>query len=143
MSKIILKEGVIIAGLDRRMRPALIHGARIWKSFNQKLVITSGLEGEHSPGSLHYYGLAIDMRTRYFSDIEVSQVAAQLTKDLGDDFDVVITKTHIHCEYDPKIDPTHKELARLLVYVAECLDHETTMITAQTLELGTGEKKGE
>lgn len=132
------KEGVILAGLDIRMRPVLIHAGRIWKLFGQECVITSGLEGEHSDGSLHPYGRAVDLRTRYFNDAQTAEAAKKLAKALGDNFDVITTKTHIHVEYDPKIDPTHRELARLLVYIAEVLDHETTIITAQTIDLKSG-----
>ena len=129
------KEGVILAGLDLKMRPALIHAGRIWRLFGQECVVTSGLEGEHSDGSLHYYGRAVDLRTRYFTDVQVAEVAKKLAEALGEEFDVVITKTHMHVEYHPKVDPTHKELARLLVYIAEVLDHETTVMTAQNIDL--------
>jgi len=96
------KEGVILAGLNIKVRPILVIAARIWKAHGQELVVTSGLDGVHSPGSLHYYGLALDLRTHYFSVEETKIIALELQEALGEDYDVVIHSTHIHTEYDPK-----------------------------------------
>jgi len=96
-----IKEGASIQGLDIRMRPALIVADRIWKELGQELVVTSGLDGEHSAGSLHYYGRAVDFRTRYFNEREVADAKLFLSRALGPDFDVILHSTHIHVEYDP------------------------------------------
>lgn len=96
-----IKEGASLQGLDIRMRLALIEADRIWKNSGEELVITAGLDGEHSAGSLHYYGFAIDCRTRYFSDEEVNAVARLLHIALDQEgYDIVVHKTHIHIEYD-------------------------------------------
>ena len=97
-----IKDGVNIQGLDIRMRPVLIVADEIWKTYGQELVITGGLEGTHSAKSLHYYGLAIDFRTNYFSQKILGNVLDLLRITLGRCFDVIIHKTHIHVEYDPK-----------------------------------------
>ena len=97
-----IKDGVILAGLDIKMRPVLIIADHMWKQFNQELVVTAGLDGAHSAGSLHYYGLALDLRTRYFSDVDKKVIAESLQDSLGDKFDVVLHSSHIHVEYDPK-----------------------------------------
>lgn len=96
-----IKEGASIQGLDIRMRPVLITANRIWEEHLQKLVITCGLDGEHSAGSLHYYGLAVDLRTNYFTPDEVVEIAEQLQDELGCTYDVIVHRTHIHVEYDP------------------------------------------
>ena len=64
-----IKDGVVLAGLDPCMRPAMVNAERIWKRFGRSegVTITSGLDGCHSAGSLHYYGLALDFRTHYFT----------------------------------------------------------------------------
>ena len=98
-----IKEGANIQGLDIRMRPALITADAIWKKFDQELVITAGLDGAHSAGSLHYYGLALDFRTRYFDKATRTLVANMLRSELGSDFDVIEHSTHIHVEYDPEV----------------------------------------
>ena len=98
-----IKDGVNIQGLDLRIRPVLIAADKIWKRYGQELVVTCGLDGIHSAGSLHYYGLALDFRTRYFETGTVRYIAESLQKELGKNFDVVLHKSHIHVEYDPKL----------------------------------------
>ena len=95
-----IKEGANIQGLDIRMRSALIAADRIWKICGQELVITCGLDGEHSAGSLHYYGLAVDCRTRYFNQTDKKKVVIDLMDKIGHNFDIITHKTHIHIEYD-------------------------------------------
>ena len=97
-----LKEGVNIQGLDIRMRTVLIAAEKLWEIYGHELVITSGLEGEHSAGSLHYYGLAVDFRTNYFSREVLGKISHLLRIELGRCFDVILYETHIHVEYDPK-----------------------------------------
>ena len=103
-----IKNGVILAGLDIEMRPVLIAADKIWKAHGQELVVTSGLEGTHSAGSMHYYGLALDFRTRYFED-DGAAVNVELQCELDNlfrgDYDVILHSSHIHVEYDPEYDP--------------------------------------
>ena len=101
MGLIKIKPGAVIDGLDARMLPGLIAAASIYGGLHQHLVITSGLDGKHSPNSLHYEGLAVDLRTRFFAPGVSQRVADQLNEDL-EDFDVIFEKDHIHMEYDPK-----------------------------------------
>lgn len=98
-----IKEGVSLQGLDIKMRPVLVQAARIWRNLGKELVVTSGLEGTHSAGSLHYYGFALDFRSNYFSAATKRTAARWLRNQLGKDFDVVSERTHIHVEYDPKV----------------------------------------
>lgn len=71
-----------------------------------KVIITSGNDGRHSIKSLHYYGRALDFRTkdyignkfRLFEEVKIA---------LGDNYDVVLEDVgtdneHLHVEYDPK-----------------------------------------
>lgn len=96
-----IKEGVVLAGLDIKMRRVLIEAEDVWHFHGEELVVTSGLEGTHSAYSFHYYGLALDFRHRYFSE-DVRKIAVEdLQLALGKSFDVVLEKTHIHVEYDP------------------------------------------
>ena len=56
-----IKKGVSLQGLKLVMRRALQEAEKIWNILGEELVITSGTETyEHSAGSLHYYGLALD-----------------------------------------------------------------------------------
>jgi len=99
-----IKEGASLQGLDIKMRPALIAANKVWGLNGKELVVTAGLDGTHSAGSLHYYGLALDLRTRYFEDETKVKVASELKKELAKYFyfDVVLHGSHIHVEYDRK-----------------------------------------
>lgn len=98
MFKLILKPGVQLAGLQLPMRKVLINAAKLWAENGQTLVVTSGLDGTHSPGSLHYYGYALDFRSRYFSAKTVVKLCDQLRSALGTDYLVLDEKTHIHVQ---------------------------------------------
>ena len=97
----LVKLGVDIRPLKRDIRRALNTVEYVYLAVAKtEAVITSTVEGTHSPGSLHYAGQAIDVRLppkRY-----VSKIVNQLKQKLGDDYDVVLESTHIHIEYDPK-----------------------------------------
>jgi hypothetical protein len=65
--------------------------------------ITSLTEGEHSEHSLHYKGLAFDMRTRDFTVEQLESVFNHVKQKLNPiGYDVVKEGDHIHVEYDPK-----------------------------------------
>ena len=102
--KMKLKEGVIMAGIQPVMRKALKEADRIWTQFGEELVITSALDGEHSAGSLHYYGYALDLRTRYFSEYERARIFEHLCNSIGNVYTVVHHTTHIHIQYNGRID---------------------------------------
>lgn len=96
-----LVNGAVIAGLDFRMRPVLIAGEKIWKDNGKELHVTCGLNGEHSAGSFHYYGLALDFRTKYFKTAaKKKKVYQELKTELGSSFDVILHDSHIHVEYN-------------------------------------------
>lgn len=68
----------------------------------KEIVVTSILDGVHSSKSLHYKGLAFDMRTHIYSQSVVKSIMEELEYLLGKNYDVVLEKDHIHIEYDPK-----------------------------------------
>jgi hypothetical protein len=76
-----------------------------------EMVVTSVRDGQHSAHSLHYRGLAADLRTRgirtHLRDAWLSMVQRRLGF-LG--FDVVLEPDHIHVEFDPKYGPTRRGL---------------------------------
>lgn len=98
-----IKPGANLQGLDIRVRPILVEAEKIWLSLGQALVVTCGLDGEHSAGSLHYYGLAVDLRINYFDEEEkeiVFHALSNVLKSIDYRFDVYLHSTHIHAEYD-------------------------------------------
>jgi len=96
-----IKKGVSLQGLRLVMRPVLIEADLIWQKLGQELVITSCTEGEHSAHSLHYYGYALDFRTRYFTQDEKWEAYCNLVQALEyEGYDIFMHDTHIHVEYD-------------------------------------------
>lgn len=93
------KDGVILIGLQPVMRKVLIHAADIWEQLGQELVVTSGLEGVHSIGSMHYYGYALDLRSKYFDADQRDQAVNALQHRLGELYVVLNEPTHIHVHY--------------------------------------------
>jgi hypothetical protein len=77
--------------------------AVIYNSLGVPFVVTSGRDGQHMSGSLHYSGNAMDLRRH---DLDAKGVTGQavnmLRSQLGGDYDVVLESDHIHVEYDPK-----------------------------------------
>ena len=95
----LLKTGVDISRLRPEIRKKLEDMEIIYFTIeNKEMVITSTYEGVHSPGSLHYANLAVDLRHRRSGPETVNAIR----KKLGDDYDVVKEGDHIHIEYDPK-----------------------------------------
>ena len=95
-----LKPGVLFEEIHERIVEALPTLERIYAHFGKTLVITSARDGKHKAGSLHYEGKAIDLRTRDFTPLRRQDVHFECQNQLGVDFDVVLEKDHIHCEFD-------------------------------------------
>ena len=96
-----LKEGVSVKGIRTELLLGLIIASDVYKKLGEDLVVTAVVDGKHRSGSLHYVGLGADLRTRFFKDN--GKNAAKLLKvALGDEYDVVVEKDHIHMEYQPK-----------------------------------------
>lgn len=70
----------------------------------KEMVLTSGREGEHKPGSLHFDGRAFDFRRWDLAGKDVDGFMANVKMCLGRDWDLVLEDTHFHCELDPKED---------------------------------------
>lgn len=65
-------------------------------------VITAGLDGKHAAGSLHYVGLAFDLRCSGVPEEKRAAVLRDLQEDLGADYDVIYEVDHWHVEFQPK-----------------------------------------
>ncbi len=70
-------------------------------------VVTFTTNGTHSDHSLHYYGEAVDLRTRDMTDAQIESLANNLANLLSDDYQVILElddndhADHIHVEYNP------------------------------------------
>jgi len=97
----IFKDGVSIEGIKPEAWAIAVHADRVWKQLGREegVTITSGTDGRHSTHSLHYRGLAFDLRTYYFTGCQAKQAKKLLEYNLGPDYYVLIEKTHIHAQY--------------------------------------------
>ena len=94
----LIKAGVDISRLRPEIRKKLSEiDSIVYAVTGGELIITSTYEGTHSPGSLHYANLAIDIRNLN----KGTRVWGEIKRALGEDYDVIIYETHIHIEYDP------------------------------------------
>ena len=95
----LVKLGVDISRLDRKIRRILPEVDMVYKRRGEEAVITSTYEGDHSVASLHYAHLAIDFR---FPKQDPVNVTDELSEELGKNYDVVTSKNCIHIEWDPQ-----------------------------------------
>ncbi len=97
-----IKDGVSLACLKPQMVIALMSARELFEEYGLALVITSGDDGQHSHTSLHYVGYAVDIRTRDLPPGAARLVADKLGSYLGKQYDVLLERTHIHIEFQPK-----------------------------------------
>ncbi|HEV8459030.1 MAG TPA: hypothetical protein VGR44_12120 [Methylomirabilota bacterium] len=112
MPDVQLKFGVVATGVQPEIVLALQVADRLWQERGDALVVTSLRDGEHcdqSQGrpcpdgrahSLHYDGLAADLRSRHLAAGEVSSRVAELRSRLGPLYQVIAEPSHIHVEFD-------------------------------------------
>jgi len=106
-----IKPGADIKGLRNIMRAALHVADGLWESSGRSegVTITCGLDGVHSARSLHPCGLALDLRTRYFTRETAEELANRLRieiKAMDQNYGVVFEGDHIHIQWRP---PQHLE----------------------------------
>jgi len=80
--------------------PTIEKRLRLMEGEKYVMTITSGNDSKHIKNSLHYKDRAIDIRI--FDMKYPNGNWLMIKKQLGKDFDVLLKKTHIHIEYDPK-----------------------------------------
>ena len=98
-----MKPGVDLSLLQPQMALATGILAIVYENYFCNLIITSGCEGTHSEGSLHYVGKALDFRTRNVPPGELDFLVEEAKAALGPQFDIVLKKSppHLHVEFDP------------------------------------------
>lgn len=113
-----IKDGVSLSGLVFPANQALLVVHRVLSNFRfPQVVVTSTREGQHMVGSLHYSGLAFDVRCNHGILDTVGASAPQVVNavrnalaaygasvGLAGRFDVVYEGTHLHVEYDRRIN---------------------------------------
>ncbi|MBW8034137.1 MAG: hypothetical protein FVQ79_00265 [Planctomycetes bacterium] len=107
-----VKEHVSIRGLQPQMFHAWNVAGEVYEEVsNADCILTAGVDGKHGHGSLHYVGLAIDLRIRNLLAgweltpelVEVAEaIQIKLQNRLGFEYDVVLESNHFHIEFQPK-----------------------------------------
>jgi hypothetical protein len=99
-----LKEGVISFGprAPKGIGKPILHAMHVINDIMEEsgeYCVTSLCDGVHGPNSLHYVGLAMDLRTRHLKEMEaVNVLARRLQEELGRMYQVIVEKDHIHLE---------------------------------------------
>jgi hypothetical protein len=104
---LLLKPGVRVAGLRPGILIAVVAAERVCVEMGVDCVITACVDGVHQAGSLHYCGLAVDLRSRDFRPGDADKAVARFRQCLGADYDVALENDHIHIEFDQKQPLTH------------------------------------
>lgn len=97
------KQGVSLKNLNASIYVALFICNKIFEQHGYKMVVTSTKEGIHKHGSLHYQGLAVDLRTRHLDDNVIPLITEEIEKNLkiiDVRFQTILESTHIHIEFD-------------------------------------------
>jgi len=98
------KYGVKINGVKPEMVMGLLIAEGYFNSSGiSEMVVTSVVDGKHGVGSLHYVGYAADIRTWAIQNDSLPDFTKGLSEELGEEFDVVLEKDHIHIEFQPKV----------------------------------------
>jgi len=102
-----IKQGASIRGLTPQMTIALFIATAIFESHSLDCVLTEGTGSKHGRGSLHYVGLAIDLRIKHSPESLWGLIKTEIESALGAEFDVVLETSikgseHIHIEFQPK-----------------------------------------
>ncbi len=75
----------------------------VYEKHFYQFTITSTTDGIHKRGSLHYFGLAFDIRIRHLTQDGVELVVKEITerlKKIDDRFQILLEDDHIHVERD-------------------------------------------
>ena len=102
-----LKAGVKLRSRNGSISQPMVLGCQIVESAYNACGVgycmaTSIMDGVHGKASRHYWGDAVDFRTRHIPEGKLSELTARCKEYLGDDFDAVMESDHLHVEYDPK-----------------------------------------
>jgi len=97
-----IKEGVRLTGIKPELMVGLMVANDVYNKHGYELVITSCLDGKHSVTSLHYAGMAADLRTRNLPSAMHKEILEDIRMGLTTDYDILLEDTHYHLEWQPR-----------------------------------------
>jgi hypothetical protein len=97
-----VKHGVDIFGIQPELVLGMLIVDAAFGAYGRDAVLTSVCDGKHSQRSLHYKGMAFDVRTRDVPEDDQDSIVDLIRANLPKDWDIVLETTHLHVEYDRK-----------------------------------------
>jgi len=98
-----IKPGALITGLTPEMSLGNQIVSEVFNESGYGCTITETMPTvKHKKSSKHNTGNAIDYRTYHIPLYKQRQVRLACLDRLDENFDVVLHKTHLHVEFDPK-----------------------------------------
>ena len=88
--------------MDPEIILAIVIAERAYAEIGCELMLTSGIGGQHSAGSLHYTGCAVDLRTLNVPAGKLTPLVEKIRVALGPDFDVVLESNHLRTQQTQK-----------------------------------------
>lgn len=79
----------------------------VYQEYGVDCWITVGMEGQHSVGSEHYTGLALDFRLHNVPQAVRDNLVADIREAMGADFKIIwesvgTSNEHLHVEFNPQ-----------------------------------------
>ena len=94
------KSDVLISGIKPELVLGILTAYAVWSEHSERFTITSILDSKHKDGSLHYSGLAFDIRVFDLKRATPFNMASALYARLPAGFQVILESDHIHVEFD-------------------------------------------
>lgn len=101
-----LKPGAQVRGLSPEMVLGVVIARDVYAEEKFECRITSGSDGQHSEGSLHYKGDAVDLGIHGIPPDRIDILHKRLQANLGDEFQVLAENLgtpnqHFHVQFKP------------------------------------------
>lgn len=105
---IYIKPGAKLNGLRPEIQEGRAICVEVFREHKLDFIITEGTGSKHGRASLHYVGLAIDIRSKHIGSRALKyKILEECRRRLGEQFDIILEaegrpNEHYHLEYQPK-----------------------------------------
>ncbi len=98
-----LLTSVSVEGIRPETVLGIVVAHEVYRRHTDVMWVTSVTDGVHKEGSLHYKGLAADLRVKHIPEGVWERLRDELQVALGPHYDVLLERKppHIHLEHDP------------------------------------------
>ena len=100
MSLLKIKGGAVVS--RQVIIAAAVVNAANSLGLSQDMLVTSGNDSRHMPGSKHYTDEALDFRTKTLTKTQRQALTDTVRRRLGRHYDVILESDHLHIEWDPE-----------------------------------------